>query len=253
MFEIDKLKFGTFVAELRRQKGYTQKELAEKLYISDKAVSKWETGVSIPDVALLIPLADCLDVTVTELLHCRRMAAEPLQTQQVEDLVKTVITYSDHKAKRFDGHIGRRIILFTAAVLAASGEIWALFFSPFSLAALPVNLLTFEMLYLIFGAYFMFFTKVQLPWYYDQDRIGIYYDGPFRLNLPGVSFNNRNWPHVVKALRISLTVTMVLFPILFLGIAFIPQDWVAVQLVIQFAAVFGGLFGPVYYVAKKYE
>ena len=46
MYEIDKSKFGAFVAQLRKEKGYTQKELAEKLFISDKAVSKWETGVS---------------------------------------------------------------------------------------------------------------------------------------------------------------------------------------------------------------
>jgi len=47
MFEIDRQKFGAFVSELRKEKGYTQKDLAEKLYISDKAISKWETGVSI--------------------------------------------------------------------------------------------------------------------------------------------------------------------------------------------------------------
>lgn len=46
MFEIDKVKFGAFVAQLRKEQGMTQKELAQKLYISDKAVSKWETGVS---------------------------------------------------------------------------------------------------------------------------------------------------------------------------------------------------------------
>lgn len=46
MFEIDKRKFGAFIAELRKERGMTQKELAEKLFISDKAVSKWETGVS---------------------------------------------------------------------------------------------------------------------------------------------------------------------------------------------------------------
>ena len=55
MFEIDKRKFGAFVCELRKEKGYTQKELAEKLYISDKAISKWETADSIPDTALLVP------------------------------------------------------------------------------------------------------------------------------------------------------------------------------------------------------
>lgn len=46
MFEIDRKKFGAFVALLRKEKGYTQKELAQRLFISDKAVSKWETGVS---------------------------------------------------------------------------------------------------------------------------------------------------------------------------------------------------------------
>ncbi len=71
MYEIDKKKFGAFIAEHRKEKGYTQKELSERLFISDKAVSKWETGVSIPDAALWIPLADLLDVTGTELLMCQ--------------------------------------------------------------------------------------------------------------------------------------------------------------------------------------
>ena len=46
MFEIDKQRFGKFVAELRKEKGVTQKEIAKELFISDKAISKWETGVS---------------------------------------------------------------------------------------------------------------------------------------------------------------------------------------------------------------
>ena len=46
MYEMDKAKFGAFVAQLRKERGVTQKELAQKLYISDKAVSKWETGGS---------------------------------------------------------------------------------------------------------------------------------------------------------------------------------------------------------------
>lgn len=47
MYELDREKFGSFIAQLRKEKGYTQKELAEKLSISDKAVSKWETGGSL--------------------------------------------------------------------------------------------------------------------------------------------------------------------------------------------------------------
>lgn len=46
MHEIDKKQFGAFVAQLRKEKGYTQKDLAQRLYLSDKAVSKWETGLS---------------------------------------------------------------------------------------------------------------------------------------------------------------------------------------------------------------
>ena len=47
MYELDKEKFGTFLVQLRKEKGLTQKELAEKLYVSDKAVSKWERGLSL--------------------------------------------------------------------------------------------------------------------------------------------------------------------------------------------------------------
>ena len=91
MFEIDKAKFGAFVAQLRKEKGLMQKELAEKLYVSDKAVSKWERGLSIPDVTILVPLAEILGVTVTELLECRRLPKdEPMDSQQTEEIVKKV-------------------------------------------------------------------------------------------------------------------------------------------------------------------
>ena len=68
MYELDKKKFGAFVALLRREKGWTQRELAERLYISDKAVSKWETGESVPDTGKLLPLANALGVSLDWLL-----------------------------------------------------------------------------------------------------------------------------------------------------------------------------------------
>ena len=63
---------GRFIAEMRRQKGYTQKELAEKLMVTDKAVSRWETGKGLPDTSLLKPLGDILGVSVGELLSGRK-------------------------------------------------------------------------------------------------------------------------------------------------------------------------------------
>ena len=101
MFNIDKKKFGAFVAALRKEKGITQKELSEQLCISDKAVSKWETGVSLPDTVLLIPLANLLDVSVTELLMCERLPNDDvLKPDKVEDIVKTAITYADEAPER---------------------------------------------------------------------------------------------------------------------------------------------------------
>lgn len=64
MFEIDKKQFGEFIADMRRQKMMTQKELAGKLFVSDKAVSKWECGLSMPDITLLKPLCDGFSVSI---------------------------------------------------------------------------------------------------------------------------------------------------------------------------------------------
>ena len=92
---IDKARFGAFVAEERKRLGLTQKELAERLYLSDKAISKWERGLSLPDVALLIPLAETLGVTVTELLEGRRIQpGAGMEMGEVEQLVKRTLSLS---------------------------------------------------------------------------------------------------------------------------------------------------------------
>lgn len=64
---------------------------------SDKIISKWETGVSIPDTSLLVPLADLFGVTVTELLMSERMIQEaPLDANQVEAVVQTALSYTEY-------------------------------------------------------------------------------------------------------------------------------------------------------------
>ena len=69
-------KFADLLYELRKEKGLTQSELAEKLGITNKAVSKWETGEAMPDTAQLLPLAEILGVSVDELLRGERKSAE---------------------------------------------------------------------------------------------------------------------------------------------------------------------------------
>lgn len=68
MDQINNEKVGSYISELRKAKKLTQKDLADKLYVSDKTVSKWERGVSMPSIPLLMPLANLFDFTVTELL-----------------------------------------------------------------------------------------------------------------------------------------------------------------------------------------
>ena len=62
MYELDKAAFGRFLAQLRREKGMTQKELAATLYVSDKAVSKWERGLSVPDISPPVWFTVCATV-----------------------------------------------------------------------------------------------------------------------------------------------------------------------------------------------
>ena len=68
---LDKELFGAFIAENRKRQGLTQQQLAGRLHITDKAVSKWERGLSYPDVTLLQPLADVFRLKVDDLLTCR--------------------------------------------------------------------------------------------------------------------------------------------------------------------------------------
>ena len=85
-------KMGKFIAELRKSKKMTQKDLAEQLNITDKAVSKWERGLSGPDISLLTPLADILEITVSELLNGEKKFSVD---EGVEENLNNAITYTE--------------------------------------------------------------------------------------------------------------------------------------------------------------
>lgn len=94
MYELNKIAFGSFLAQLRREKGMTQKELAACLYVSDKAVSKWERGLSVPDISLLVPLAEQLNVTVAELLQgCRVEEEQRFTREETEELIRKALDF----------------------------------------------------------------------------------------------------------------------------------------------------------------
>ena len=83
---MDAKRTGAFIAQLRTEKGWKQKELATFLQVSDKAISRWETGKGFPETSLLIPLSNALGISVSELLAGERMEAEE-KSKKVDELI----------------------------------------------------------------------------------------------------------------------------------------------------------------------
>ena len=73
---MDQLKIGRFIAECRKQKNLTQMQLSEKLGITDKAISKWERGIAMPDSSIMLELCDILGISVNELLSGEKISME---------------------------------------------------------------------------------------------------------------------------------------------------------------------------------
>ena len=255
MFEIDKAKFGAFVAQLRKEKGLMQRDLAEKLYVSDKAVSKWERGLSIPDVAILVPLADILGVTVTELLECRRLPKdEPMDSRQTEDIVKKVIGLSGDEQRKYRPDRLKRGLQLLLCALVGCLEIWVLMLLGYTPEELSAALFTMMGLMAGFGLYFCSFAKEKLPRYYDENRISSFTDGFLRMNVPGVYFNNSNWPHIVRAGQMWAMIGLVASPVIYYFMTtFLPEVWDIASVYIILLLVLGGLFIPMIMAARKYE
>ena len=97
---MDNLKFGSFIAQLRKENNMTQKELADRLNVTDKAVSKWETGKGFPDVKLMEPLAQELGISLVELLQGERQQVDTLTAEQAESVVKQALERSERVTAR---------------------------------------------------------------------------------------------------------------------------------------------------------
>lgn len=85
--QMDQKKIGNFIAKLRKEKGMTQKELADRLCVSDKTVSKWECGNSLPEITLLGTLCEALDSNVNELLSGEKIADTEYSKKAEENMM----------------------------------------------------------------------------------------------------------------------------------------------------------------------
>ena len=96
---MDQIVIGRFIASERKRKGYTQRQLADAIGISDKTISKWERGNGFPEVSLLLPLCDELDITVNELLSGERFSEEEYQKKAEENMVNMIREREENKRK----------------------------------------------------------------------------------------------------------------------------------------------------------
>lgn len=112
---MDNIQFGAFIAQLRKEMGLTQKELADRLNVTDKAVSKWETGKGFPDVKLLEPLARALGVSLVELIQGKRQEADTLTVAEAGAVVSQAMGQSEKTTAR------RYLRLFRWFLIAACG------------------------------------------------------------------------------------------------------------------------------------
>lgn len=255
MYELDKAAFGRFLAQLRREKGMTQKELAATLYVSDKAVSKWERGQSVPDISLLVPLAEQLNVTVAELLQGRRVEEERRFTrEETEELIRKALTFSAEPPERRQARTRKYLPVYViCCVLGVAGAlaVWAAGLA--NTEGVQVMLILGVVCGVVFGAYAMFWLVETLPRYYDENRICSFAQGGFRIYIPGVYYNNRNWKHILRAFRVWSMASLVLVPPCTAGAVLLEratgwQVWGAV-LVVYIASLFGAIVIP----AKRFE
>ena len=85
---MDQLRIGRFIATCRKAQGRTQRQLADELAVSDKTISKWETGRGLPEVSLMLPLCAALGITVNDLLSGERVGEGDYQKKAEENMME---------------------------------------------------------------------------------------------------------------------------------------------------------------------
>lgn len=106
---MNQIEIGKFIAKERKAKNHTQKQLSEILAISDKTVSKWECGKGFPEVSLLLPLCNELDITVNELLSAKRLSDDSYK-QKAEENIMNLIKEKEENQKKWKSMIVTGVI-----------------------------------------------------------------------------------------------------------------------------------------------
>lgn len=119
---MDQIKTGKFISQMRKEKGLTQREVADILNISDKTVSKWETGNGLPEVSLMLPLCETLGISVNELLLGEKIAEKEYK-QKAEEVIMDLIKEREENKKKviLSVAVALNTILSSLTIILLSG------------------------------------------------------------------------------------------------------------------------------------
>lgn len=109
---MDNAKTGALIARIRKEKGLTQKELADRIGVTNATISKWETGKGFPDISLLEPLANALDITISEIIAGEKNSAETDPDVLIHDLVDVSVKEQQRKTRLYNW-----VIAITVAII----------------------------------------------------------------------------------------------------------------------------------------
>ena len=115
---MDQKKIGNFLKELRKEKGITQEEFAEKLDVSGRTVSRWETGVNLPDISLLVEISEFFDVSIPEIINGERKSE--IMNEEVKEVAEKLSDYANTEKETIIRNIRIHSIMGTVALVIYS-------------------------------------------------------------------------------------------------------------------------------------
>lgn len=133
---MDQIKIGAFLKELRKEKNLTQEQLAEKLNVSGRTISRWETGSNMPDISLAVELSEFYQVSIPEIINGERKSEK--MNQETKEIALKMAEYSNHEVKAKAKHIISILmvtfgifIIISALAIIPSDSSWGAIYSIF--------------------------------------------------------------------------------------------------------------------------
>lgn len=150
---MDQLKIGKFIARLRKEKGLTQEQFGELLGVSNRTVSRWETGRNMPDLSILKEVANCLGVPLTDLLEGEYSARKGNGEEDIEKIIDYSQRQKELSKKNLNKHIIIGLVCYALTAMDRHFGFFKYIFTPPACEFISGGLTGFGLVSLAVGIY----------------------------------------------------------------------------------------------------